>query len=48
MRFAPVLRKDVVYVDVFSEKDSVIEFLTGPEILRSFFHEKCVYALVGG
>src|SRR5262249_1486578 len=44
----PVLRKDMVNIDILTEEDGVIEFLPGTEVLGAFLHEKCIDALVGG
>ena len=48
LALAPVLRKDVVDVDVLAEEDRVIELLAGTKILRAFLHQQGVDALVGG
>jgi len=38
--FAPLLRKDVVNVDILTEEDNVVELLAGPEIVRTFLLRK--------
>src|SRR3569833_1374005 len=43
---APVLRENVMDIDVFAKEDRVIELLAGTKILRAFFHEKRVHAFV--
>jgi hypothetical protein len=35
MSLTPILRKDVMYIDIFSEEDSVVEVLPRTEILGS-------------
>ena len=39
MLLAPVLREDVMDVDILAEEDRVVEFLTRTKILCSFLHQ---------
>ena len=47
MLLAPVLRKNVMNVDIFTEKDRVVAFLAQTKILCSFLHQESVNALIG-
>jgi hypothetical protein len=38
MSLAPVLRKDVMYIDIFTEEDRVVEFLPRTKILGAVLH----------
>ncbi len=45
---APVLREDVVDINILSEEDGMIEFLAGAEVLSPFLHQQCIDAFVRG
>jgi len=44
---APVLRKDVMDIDIFVEDDGLIECLAGPKVLRALLHEESMDAFIG-
>lgn len=48
VRFAPVLREDVVDVHVLIEEDGLLKLLTGAKVLSTFHHQKRIDALVRG
>src|ERR1700677_5300061 len=44
---APVLRKNMMNIDVLTEEDRMVELLTRSKVLRAHFHQQGVDTFVG-